>query len=70
MTELGLLEEVNCNAIFNLFVRVGTQISETINQCGVKQICSTEQGAQDELKVQFKYEGNFNFAVKLCCILL
>lgn len=36
----------------------------------MKQICSTEQGAQDELNVQFKSEGDLNLAVKLCCILL
>lgn len=70
MTELGLFEEVHCNAIFNLFLRAGIQISENINQCGIKQICSTEQGAQDELNVQFKYEGSSNVAVKPCCILL
>lgn len=70
MTELGLCEEVYCNAISNPFFRAGIQISENINQCGRKQICSTEQGAQDELNVQFKYEGNLNLAVKLCCILL
>lgn len=70
MRELGLFEEVHCSAIFNLFFRVGIQISENINQHGMKQICSTEQGAQDELNVQFKSEGDLNLAVKLCCILL
>lgn len=36
----------------------------------MKQICSTEQGAQDELNVQFKCEGSLDVAVKPCCVLL
>lgn len=53
MTELGFFEEVHCNAISNLFFRAGIQILENTNQGGMKQICSTEQGAQDELNVHF-----------------